>query len=640
VLSAPFAGCLDARSRRVGERLAGVLAPHPATVLGAGPLWLAASHPTVTHDGVIALLDGFLDNERELAGILGLSPGVSLPELLTCAYKRFGCELPARLRGDFALLVYDTRRMTGLLARDPLGVRCIYTHRSGSTLSFATELRYLLGLLDTRPVPDGLSVTHWVALSSRPGPHTLYSSVIRLDPGTMLVLDRERVTVERFWAPVFEEPARQPRAERVEEVRDLLQRAVSRRLADGGRTGVLMSGGLDSACVAAFATRTGAGELSAYSGVFPDHPEVDESDLIAVLRRRLALGGLTAQVRPGGLLAGVIEHVRSWQVPPLGWGDFWTLPLLRAAAREGTSVILGGDGGDELFGARAYLAADELAGGRPARALDLVRSLPGAGFSPPWRPAIALYWQLAVRGALPYGAHEAMRRCAIPLMSTPRWLSPSARRTLARSDDPHAWKQVDGPRWWAHTAHALTRGIEEAGIFEHQRHRAASAGLAVRHPMFDLGLVRAMMVEPPVESFDPHRSRPLLRACAHTIVPDAVRRRPEKAWFDSLIVDCLTGPDAPAITHLLTGPDARVRDYLRTEQLERGLSALRVERGVARFAAMHLVWRALTAECWLRLQESPDGATLPDDAQLTGPSVRIERDETPALQRFSVLTGS
>jgi asparagine synthase (glutamine-hydrolysing) len=485
-----------------------------------------------------------------------------------------------------------------------------------------------------------LSVTHWVALSARPGPHTLFSSVSRLDPGTMLVLERGRVTVERFWAPVFEEPSEEPREERVERVRGLLQRAVSRRLCDGGRTGVLMSGGLDSACVAAFAARARPDQLSAYSGVFPDHPEVDESELIAVLRHRLTLGGLTAQVRPGGLLAGVLEHMRLWQVPPLGWGDFWTLPLLRAAAGEGTSVILGGDGGDELFGTRAHLAADELAGGHPLRALGLVRSLPGAGSSPPWRPAISLYRQLAIHGAVPHGAHEAMRRCVAPLTRTPRWLSPSARRALVRSDDPQAWKRLDGPRWWAHAAHTLTRGIEEAGIFEHQRHRAATAGLAARHPLFDLGLLRAVMAEPPLESFDPHRSRPLLRACADTIVPDPVRLRSEKAWFDSLIVDCLTGPDAPAIARMLTGPDARVRDYLRTEQLERALCALRVERGVARFAAMHLVWRALTAECWLRLQEAPDGATLPDHAQLTGPSVQIQRCQTPALQRFSVLTRS
>jgi asparagine synthase (glutamine-hydrolysing) len=611
-------------------------------VLGAGPLQLAVSTSDTTHDGVIALLDGSLDNERELAESVGLPPrGVPLPALLALAYRRFGRELPARLRGDFALLVYDTRRMSGLLARDPLGVRCIYTHRNGSALLFATELRDLLELLGTRPAPDRHSVTHWVALSARPGPHTLYESVSRLDPGTMLVLERDGATAQRFWAPRFEEPSGGPREERVERVRQLLQRAVSRRLAGGGeRTGVLMSGGLDSACVAAFAARARDGEVSAYSGVFPAHPEVDESGLIATLRDRLALGGLTAHVRGGGLLAGVIEHLQRWQIPPLGWGDFWTLPLLRAAAAEGTTVILGGDGGDELFATRAYLAADVLARGHPARALQLVRRLPGAGYSPAWRPALALYWQLAVRGALPHGLQEPTRRLVAPLSRSPRWLQPRARIALARSDDPHAWKLSDGPRWWAHAAYALTRGVEQIGIFEHQRHRAASAGLVARHPLFDLDLIGAVMADPPLDSFDPHLSRPLLRACAHRIVPDQVRLRPQKAWFDSLIVDCLTGPDWPVVKRLLTAPDTRVRDYLNAGQVEGALSALHSERGVARFAAMHLVWRALTAECWLRLQESPDGATLPDRALLSDPSIRFERCQRPALQRFSVLTGS
>jgi asparagine synthetase B (glutamine-hydrolysing) len=641
VLSGPFTGCLDWQSDRVRSRLPSALAPHPATVLRAGPLQLATRKPDAMHDDVIVLLDGFLDNGRKLAGALGLPASVPQVQLLASAYRRFGRELPGRLRGDFALLVYDTRGMSGLLARDPLGVRCIYTHRSGSTLSFATELCYLLQLLDTRPAPDRSSVTHWVALSARPGPHTLYESVSRLDPGTMLTFERDGVAVKRFWEPSFEEPSSEPREKRVECVRERLHRAVAQRLAGSGeRTGVLMSGGLDSASVAAVAARTSSGELGAYSGVFPDHPEVDESELIALLRRHLGLGGLSAQVRAGGLLAGVLEHLLLWQVPPLGWGDFWTLPLLRAAAAEGTSVILGGDGGDELFAARAHLAADEVIAGHPARALDLVRRLPGAGFSPPWRPALALYWQLALRGSLPYGLHDAMRRGAAPLVRTPRWLLPSARRALARSDDPQAWKRMDGPRWWAHTAHALTRGIEETGIFEHQRHRAASAGLAARHPMFDLGLLRAVMAEPPLESFDPYLSRPLLRECVQEIVPGPVRLRPAKAWFDSLIADCLTGPDGPVLARMLTGPDARVRDYLSVGPVEGALRALRTARGVPRFAAMHLTWRALTAECFLRLQESPVGETLPDRAQLAGPSVHFECHRDPALQRFSVLTGS
>ncbi len=102
-----------------------------------------------------------------------------------------------------------------------------------------------------------------------------------------------------------------------------------------------------------------------------------------------------------------MESIAAWELPLLSWGDFWAMPLLRAAAAAGVRVTLGGDGGDELFGARSYLLADRLRAGHPLQAVALARELPGAGDRPARRDVARLVADLAVAGTLPYRMHEA-----------------------------------------------------------------------------------------------------------------------------------------------------------------------------------------------------------------------------------------
>jgi asparagine synthase (glutamine-hydrolysing) len=364
-----------------------------------------------------------------------------------------------------------------------------------------------------------------------------------------------------------------------------------------------MSGGLDSASVAALAAAQAPDRVLAYSGVFPEHPAVDEGDLVRELRETLRLGGTTAEVRPGGLLASAFESARRWSMPLVGWGDFWVLPLLRAAAEEGVGVVLGGDGGDELFCARSYLLADRLRRGHVVQALKLARELPGAAYGPPRRELLAMLVNVAALGAVPHGLHR-LARAPLGGRNTPGWLRRQAQRDLRRSHDPLAWKRLDGPRWWADVAYGLTRGIEETGVFEQQRRTAAAAGLDARHPLLDLDLVELGLRLPPLCSYDRYLNRPLLRAATTGMLPDAVRLRPHKVLFDSLLVDCLAGPDAEAVRALL-GPGAELGAYVELERVQAELLDSDRLRLTQPFRWMWQVWRLCTAECWLRVQADP-----------------------------------
>jgi asparagine synthase (glutamine-hydrolysing) len=605
-MSRSFAGAFDAESRLDVSRLDRLFAPDARSLLDHGELRATCRPPGADAGGILCLLDGHLDNADDLRLELEARtpPHDSIELLLADCWRRWGSELLPRLRGDFVLLLWDTERREGLLARDQLGARPCFVCERASGVYFASEIRDLLALLPTRPAPDATSVAHWISVSARTDLSTFYEGIERLAPGTALLFDRRGARRWRYWSARFCEPLDLGRDELVARVQAELERAVRRRLAPGAgaSTGVLMSGGLDSSTVAAIAAaQTGAG-VRACSAEFPEHAAADEAELIAELARALALPSLRATVVPGGLLASAVESIATWQTPLLGWGDFWALPLMRAAARDGVTVMLDGDGGDELFGVRDYLLADRLRQSHPLDVVSLARRLPGAGARPPRRQLAAMIGSRAFAGALPYGPHRLLQR-AIDARRAPPWLRPAARRELLRSGDPMAWKRLDGPRWWGHAAYAMTQAIEQTGMFEHQRRRAALAGLEARHPLLDLDLVELCLQAPPRDSFDPWLNRPLLRSATRGLLPDSVRLRAGKARFESLIVDCLRGPDARAMRRLLLGPGAQIGAYVDVAAMRTGLLDSSALLEASPLSWMWQLWRLVNVECWLRAQD-------------------------------------
>ena len=629
-----LAGIFDPRAGAgAGEPLAAALTPHRANVLARGPLRVAFSGSAPISTAPICLFDGHLDNGAEIAAALAAGEQLSgAPEaLLALAYRRWGPGLPERMRGDFVLVVWDEERGEGIVARDQLGARPLFLHEAGGKLTFANEIRHLLPLLPRRPGPDPASVSHWIALSGQPQTRTLYEGVRRLGPGTMLVLDRDGPRRERYWAPRYEDPLDLPAAALAEPVREGLERAVSRRIGANGATGVTMSGGLDSSSIAAIGAALAPGRIYACSARFPEHPEADESALIDELRGTLALPAIAARVRPGGLLAALFDHLSTWRVPPIAWGDPWALALLREAGARGVETMLGGDGGDELFAARYYLLADTLRAGHPLRALTLARELPGGGPGAPRREVARVAASLGVVGALPHGLHSMALGLQVR-RDAPGWMRRRALRDLIGSDDRLAWKELDGPRWWAHAAHGLSHGIEAAGVFEHLRRRAALCGLESRHPMLDLDLVELALRLPPRATFDRRFNRPVLRVALDGLLPDSVRLRPGKAWFHSLIVDCLTGSDWALLHRLLADPGAELGAYVDLKAMRATLLDSERRRRENPFRWMWQVWRLLTLECWLRAEARP--AEIASIGRLASPP-RVEIDPPTQLVPFS-----
>jgi asparagine synthase (glutamine-hydrolysing) len=494
-----------------------------------------------------------------------------------------------------AVVSWDPAAGDGFLAVDPLGAASLFIHEDGGRLLFASEVVDLLRLLPRRPTPNPGAIVRWLADGTLARGDTLFDGVRRLAGGHVVRLNERGWRTERYWSPRFGGAAEGDAAEQAARLRDGIAAAVERAASAAVRPGILLSGGLDSGTVAAFAAR--GRPLRSYSAVFPGQPDVDETPTIDALTQHLTLDSRQVAVRQIQTLAPAESYIRRWALPPSSPLLAVHEPLLERAAADEVDVLLDGQGGDELFGESPYLVVDRVRRGRLEAAGELARVW--APHSPAWRTVV----ELAAKGSLPRSAHRAAR-LSRPRRYAPQWLRPEAARVYVDEQDDWTWKGLVGPRWWAYLADRLTAGRERAGIHDYLRHKAALAAAVGRHPLTqDLELVRLVLSLPPELAFDRSFDRPLLRRSVVGIVPEEIRLKTAKPHFTRLLVDAIGGHDYAAVRTLL-GPGAEVYAYVRREAVERLFAATEHERRVHTWA--WTLWRLAVCERWFQLQAGDD----------------------------------
>lgn len=613
--SAPGPAELEAALGRDGEAAS---SEHGAFALA----WTPSEREPHDAGEIRCLIEG-RPRTAALAAEVGMDPTTPPERLVAIGYERVGEALLDRLDGAFALAIWDAERGRGLLARDRLGASPLFVTSARGCLLFASEIRNLLALLRTTPAPDPAAVAYWLARTDTASPRTLYSGIERLPAAHLLSLGPQGSRQRRHWRPRYSRPQPVDAGAAASEVRRALGRAVERAVAGAARPALMLSGGLDSAAIAAVHSSTG-GRLAAYSCVFPSHEDVDESREIARVRDWLGIDGVEARFLGGSALAAGAEFIRAWEVPSVSPNLFVWLPLLRRAAADGVDMMLDGEGGDELFGCARYLVADRLRAGRPLAALRAARRLPGMGERP--RPrwlgrALAAY---GVRAALPPAAHERLRRARADGIAGPPWLSGAADRPHRAGADPWRWKRVDGPRWWAHLSHVLTAGPESLGAPEQMRRAGLLAGVEPRHPLRDPELVDLVLSLPPELAFDPRRDRPLARRALAGTLPAETLEDDRKPAFNPLLTDALAGPDRGALRDLLAAPHPDLAQRVRRDALRRMLDRPSHER--PRAWALD-IWRIASLEMWLRHRSGEPSSAL------EGPAATVSFAKVHGLSR-------
>ena len=521
-------------------------------------------------------------------------------EVIVHAYEQWGERAVDRFRGMFAFALWDEPNRRLLLVRDRLGVKPLYYSRTAAGLTFGSEIKSILEDPDVPRAWSAEALHAYLTLQYVPCPHTIYRAVSKLPAGHLLVAERGRVAIRRYWDLQFTgdgDPSRE--SEYLERLDQLVSESVRLRLISDVPLGAFLSGGIDSSAVVAAMAETCAGRVVTISVGFNEHA-FNELEYARTVARHLGVEQHEKIVHPG-------DNEIVDLLPKLAWhldepfADSSAVPTyyVSKAAREHVTVALSGDGGDELWAgytrhrveqseltARRWLGTTggRLAGrlaGRMPLGLKGVRSLRHLALTP--ADACARkhgYGQFEsdARGVLYSSDFAAQVRDADPFLSF------RLAYESCQSKDP-----LDRALY----VDVKTYLVDD--IMTKVDKMSMAVSLESREPLLDHKLLEFAATVPTSLKLKHGQSKYLLRRLLERRIPKAIVDRP-KHGFEAPIGEWLRGPLAPMVDGLLT--DGRLRD--RGIFDDRGVSRVWREHREGRRDHRHRLWSLVMLELWFR----------------------------------------
>jgi len=268
-------------------------------------------------------------------------------EAIVHAYEQWGSGAIARLRGMFGLALWDSRSRTLLVARDRIGIKPMYYAEQGGRLYFGSELKSLLEAPDLPRTIDLDALDHYLSVLYTPGDGSIFKNVRKLPPGHLLMWRDGKAAIERYWQVPAAETFRGSESDAVQQLHSVLTDAIRCHLLSDVPLGAFLSGGVDSSLVVGLMAQATGRSVKTFSIGFDD-PAFDELEHARRVARHFGTDHHEFVVKPDaiGILDGIVGH---FDEP---FADSSAIPTwyVSEMARRHVTVVLSGDGGDELFG--------------------------------------------------------------------------------------------------------------------------------------------------------------------------------------------------------------------------------------------------------------------------------------------------
>lgn len=307
---------------------------------------------TIDKDYTI-VFNGEIYNFKEVRNVLngyGYSFQTSCDtEVILYAYKHWGSECLNKFNGMFAFAIYDIKQQCVFIARDRLGIKPLYYASVGNTILFGSEMKAILQHPKFTRKANFNAISSYLTFRYPLGEQPVFDGIKRLSPGHSIMINRSDMSIKKYWEiPFYKNKGDRGEAFYLNKISELLEKAVERRMISDVPIGALLSGGLDSSIIVALMSKLSADKVKSYSIGF-DEDGYDESYYSEIVANHCGVDHLSLTLTQQDYLQNLHNTIRIKDAP-LSIPHEVALYEICKELKKYTTVVISGEGADELFG--------------------------------------------------------------------------------------------------------------------------------------------------------------------------------------------------------------------------------------------------------------------------------------------------
>jgi asparagine synthase (glutamine-hydrolysing) len=564
--------------------------------------------PVSNEDGTIWVVqNGEIYNHAELQTLLERLghrfKSRSDTEAIVHAYEEFGDEAVKYFNGMFAIALWDSRRDRLFLARDRFGIKPLYYYVHRNTIVFGSEIKALLEHPAVEKSVDIVALNEYLSFEYVPSPRTIFKNIRRLPPGHTLELSERGLEIRSYWDLRLGKSERRPPVswrDYEERVRQELAEAVTRELVSDVPVGVLLSGGLDSSTVVAMVSKTGGVQRIPTFSIAFEEKSFDESRYARTIANVFDTEHRELTVT-SSMMSELVPRLTDFLDEPLADSSIVPTYFLSRFAREHVKVVLGGDGGDEMFAGYPTLQAHRL--------IEYYERFVPFSLRASVLPKLIDRLPVSKDNiSLDFKAKRFMAGRGVPVASRHhRWLgsfTPKEKQELfapeLRLEDLDSYEVAYAHQSACDAAETVnqllymdTKLYLEGDILTKVDRASMANSLEVRVPFLNHSLTEYLSEVPHELKLRRLTTKYLLKKAMKKVLPDEIVRRPKKGF------------NAPVGYWINTSLEELVRDQLAEEKIRREgyfqpeyVTRLLKEHAEGTHDHRKLIWTLLVFELW------------------------------------------
>lgn len=558
----------------------------------------SGAQPMTDGSGNWIVFNGEIYNYIELRNELGPEGfrTSSDTEVILHAYKKWGAECLSKFRGMFAFAIWDESRKELFCARDRFGIKPLYYTIVDENLYFASEVKALLPFVrKIETDPDGFK--DYLAFQLCLNGKTLFKDVMEVQSSHFLRIKNGNIESKRYWEVYYNLDWDHTQKFFEGKIQDLIDDSVRIHLRSDVPIGGYLSGGLDSSIIAATASRKCSGEFIGFNGKFSIGPEYDESKFARAVANENSFDVHEVDIDVNDFINHIKSVIYHLDYPVAGPGAFPQYMVSRFASKM-RKVVLGGQGGDEIFGGYtryliAYFeqcikAAIDGTASKGSFVVTYESIIPNLTALRNYKPMLQEFWR--------EGIFEDMDRRYFRLINRTSTLKDEVRGDFLSEYSPFESFQkifngnnVHKESYFDKMTHFDFKTLLPA-LLQVEDRVSMAHGLESRVPFLDHPLVELTATIPANVKFRDGTLKQVLLNTMRSRLPEVVANRTDKMGFPTPLMDWVKGPANSFVRDTFSTGQALSRELIDNKKVLNGLA------GEPKFGRK--IWGLLCLELW------------------------------------------